>query len=622
MLLPFIFVLSSANITTQASQSNPLSTNKFYANFFLGNQNQPAFTHPYSLQWSKGGFATRSWGLAISHIDANQYAQGDPNTAIPGSPIRYFIAPIGIQSVVFSAKELGSSTVLTTDTLEAMSINVNLKPSSSSSSSIRFPLVQGMGFVTAAYKSLQPMLESGVGFREAVSVASPKGGVFKYRLTLQDGKVWLMYVMPDNGQDPKFSLSSGALVGPTGWSGAIQVAKNPTSSDSVYDTASGVYATTCTVSGSANGASGTYSLNFQKAGLSTGQKLLMFALPHHIQSFDSTTSSGKTSIILRTTTKGDATGVVADTWTLNESNLPVGMGFQPWSPSRGSASSYSSTAINAIINVASSEVKQDMGAQSNLDSMYYSGKALSKFATLIYTIRDIANQANVAAQGLAQLKTAFALFATNQQQFPLVYETAWKGLVSTASYVRNDPGVDFGNSYYNDHHFHYGYFVHAAAIVGYMDSTWLSQNKDWVNALVRDVSNPSKSDNYFPVSRSFDWYHGHSWAKGLFESGDSKDEESSSEDVMFAYALKMWGKTVGDSSMEARGNLMLSVLSRSLSNYFLMQSNNKVQPSNFIANKATGILFENKIDHTTYFGANFEYVEGIHSKSSLLLTDR
>jgi endoglucanase Acf2 len=38
----------------------------------------------------------------------------------------------------------------------------------------------------------------------------------------------------------------------------------------------------------------------------------------------------------------------------------------------------------------------------------------------------------------------------------------------------------------------------------------------------------------------FDWYHGHSFAKGLFESADGKDEESSSEDAFFAYAIKMW----------------------------------------------------------------------------------
>jgi endo-1,3(4)-beta-glucanase len=209
---------------------------------------------------------------------------------------------------------------------------------------------------------------------------------------------------------------------------------------------------------------------------------------------------------------------------------------------------------------------------------------------MIYTINDLAQNASLAQAGLARLKDAFAVFAQNRQQFPLVYETAWKGIVSTATYNSGDSGADFGNTYYNDHHFHYAYFVHAAAVIGYLDPSWLVANKDWVNALVRDYANPSANDTYFPVSRSFDWYHGHSWAKGLFESGDGKDEESSSEDAMAAYAIKMWGRTTGDANMEARGNLMLAVLARSLQNYFLMESSNINQPPRFIGNKVTGIV--------------------------------
>lgn len=108
--------------------------------------------------------------------------------------------------------------------------------------------------------------------------------------------------------------------------------------------------------------------------------------------------------------------------------------------------------------------------------------------------------------------------------------------------------------------------------------------------LVRDASNPSIHDKYFPFSRSFDWYHGHSFAKGLYESADSKDQESSSEDSFFSYALKMWGHVIGDHSMEARGNLMLAIQARSIKNYFLMESDNKIQPSSFIANKVAGIV--------------------------------
>ena len=135
-----------------------------------------------------------------------------------------------------------------------------------------------------------------------------------------------------------------------------------------------------------------------------------------------------------------------------------------------------------------------------------------------------------------------------------------------------------------------GYFIHTAAILAYLDPHWLPSNKDWVNTLVRDASNPSLQDNYYPFSRAFDWYHGHSFAKGLFESADSKDEESTSEDAFFSYALKMWGHVVGDASMEARGNLMLAIQRRTFDQYFLMQSNNTCQPRNFIDNKIAGIV--------------------------------
>lgn len=533
--------------------------------------------------------------MSISQIDANQRAYGPPNTAIPGSPVQYFINPIGIQSIIMSAMELGNRTILTSDGLEAFSANANLQPQAFSGSYIKFPLVQGMGFVTGIYTNLQPAIQSSVFFRNVVSSRSPRAGVFKYVITLEDGKQWLLYAMPSNGQDPAFRLVSNTLFqGPAGWSGTIQVAKNSGSAagEAVFDGSAGVYPVTATVAGSVNANTGTYQISWTKAGLSTCQPLVMFALPHHLSSFDSTTKAALTSISLTTTTKGNATAVVADSWTMVESALPNDMGFAPWTPSTGTRAVLSSQAASAILNAASKELAQDMSAQSNLNSMYYAGKALSKFATIVFAVNDIAQNPGLAQQGLAQLKAAFARFTTNQQMFPLVYDSVWGGIVSSASYhyKTGDAGADFGNTYYNDHHFHYGYFIHAAAIVGYLDTTWLAQNKDWVNALVRDAANPSLDDKFFPFSRSFDWYHGHSWAKGLFESGDSKDEESTSEDAMFAYAMKMWGKTVGDRSMEARGNLMLSILTRSFQNYFLLQSDNTVQPANFIGNKVTGIV--------------------------------
>ncbi|PMD46142.1 glycoside hydrolase family 81 protein [Hyaloscypha variabilis F] len=589
-------------------QQAPISTNKFYANFFLGSQTSGTWIHPYSIAWSKGGGSTQSWGMSISHIDADQRVYGPNATA---NPVEYFYNPVGIQSLVLSALELGASTNLSMDTVTAFSANVNLLPSAGAAPAIIFPLVQGMGFVTAIYNGGTPILQSGVLFSSITKAASsPMPGVTKYTIILEDGKTWLLYA---SGNAIDFTVVNNTLIQATSnFNGFIQIAKNPGGeAEALYDASCGVYATTATLSGSAKGATGTYTLSFSKAGTGSNM-LLMFALPHHAESFSPQTASAATSVQLQTTTKGLVTAVIADSWTMVE-NLPTTMGFVPWSPSTGAlVPSFSADTIQAILSVAQSEVSQNMSDQTNLNSMYYSGKALAKFAGIVYTIHNLLNDTALAQAGLNNLKESFALFASNTQQYPLVHETAWGGVVSTASYVTGNSGVDFGNTYYNDHHFHYGYFIYTASIIGTLDPTWLPANIAWVNTLVRDIANPSPLDPYFPVSRMFDWYHGHSWAHGLFETGDGKDEESSSEDTMSAYALKMWGHTIGDANLEARGNLQLAITARSLQNYFLYTSNNTIQPSNFIANKVSGILFENKIDHTTYFGTNPEYIEGIH----------
>ena len=121
------------------------------------------------------------------------------------------------------------------------------------------------------------------------------------------------------------------------------------------------------------------------------------------------------------------------------------------------------------------------------------------------------------------------------------------------------------------------YFVYTAAVIAQVDKSWLSEgnNRAWVNTLIRDYANPSSKDFEFPFSRSFDWYNGHSWAKGLFDSADGKDQESSSEDAFTSYALKMWGRAIGDANQELRGSLMLSIQARSFQYYYLMESDNK-----------------------------------------------
>jgi endo-1,3(4)-beta-glucanase len=419
-------------------QNSPLSTNKFYANFFLGSQTAPTWTHPYSLAWAKGGGSARSWGMSVSHIDANQRVFG-PNPA--ANPASYFINPNGIQSLVLSAAELGSSTIISTDSLTASSINVNLIPSAGAAPAITFPLVQGMGFVTGLYNGATPVVQTGVFFRNiSRSALSPKAGVTKYTFVLEDGKTWLLYAYSPSGLPLSLTVVSNSLAQSTSnWYGIIQLAKNPGgAAEALYDAACGAYATSAALSGSVNGTTGTYSISFTKAGL-TKTTLLMFALPHHIQSFSSVTQSCSSSIQLQTTTKGIATAVVADSWILVEPDMPLRMHFAPWSPTSGNKSTLSASVIATIQSAAVNELSQDMNQQTNLNSFYYAGKvvkiipkkryyanvnmqALAKFAGIVYVVNDIVKNPSLAQAGLAKLKAAFELFSSNKNQFPLVYE--------------------------------------------------------------------------------------------------------------------------------------------------------------------------------------------------------
>ncbi|KAG7124189.1 endo-1 like protein [Verticillium longisporum] len=594
------------------NSTTPLQTNKFFGNFLVGSQSAPAFTHPYSVAWAAGKGAAGSWGMAISHIEASQRVFGKARPG-EGGEASYFINPIGIQSLIVSSKDLGKDTIIATDSITAFSARVHLRPNATAMPDVSFPLVQGMAFVTAQFAGAVPVIQSGVFFRNVTKVtADPKPGVAKFNFHLEDGRTWRVYAYATKGDPLELQvINNGYAEAKNPFYGIIQVAKDPGNAEALYDEAAGVFPTTVVLSGSTRSKAGSYTFKFAKDGHQQGT-LVMYALPHHVESFDDTTRAAVREVKLQTTTKGIATAVMADQWTMVEPNLPLDMTFAPWDPERGTMTKMSDEARALIRGIAVQEASQNMAAQSDLDSMYFSGKALAKFAIMLTVINDLLEDKKLAEPALGKLKQAFARFAANKQKFPLVYERSWGGLVSSASYVTGNSGADFGNTYYNDHHFHYAYHVLAAAAIGHLDPSWIPENMAYVNLLVRDFANPSVHDMYFPQSRSFDWFHGHSWAQGLFESWDGKDQESSSEDVMQAYAIKMWGTVSGDAKMAARGNLMLSVQARSLQHYYLYTKDNKVEPAQFIGNKVAGILFENKIDHTTYFGANIEFIQGIH----------
>lgn len=62
-----------------------------------------------------------------------------------------------------------------------------------------------------------------------------------------------------------------------------------------------------------------------------------------------------------------------------------------------------------------------------------------------------------------------------------------------------DAGHNFGAGFYNDHHYHFGYHIYAAAVIAKFDAVWGRKFHQHVLMLVRDIANPSDDDKYFPT---------------------------------------------------------------------------------------------------------------------------
>lgn len=599
----------------------PIQTNKFYANLFLGGQDLMVYTYPYGMYWSK----TNYYGFGVQHTNVSNRVFGSQNTNNLGVSSYYF-NPTNNGEIILSATEFGQNSMnMAVSGMTEMAANVKLSTTPGDTINyLEIPIVQGMGFITGIYNGdLVPELNSLYGIRtlELEQSDALSSNVLKYRATLFNGVEWLIYItLPTEDDEFEFAAEdSYHLKASKSVDGLIiQVAIAPeTSKDQFYDAAAGMYVTDATIKGSVScSSSASYLFVYQTAGTSSSGNPIIFVLPHHLQTLTST--SGATGITVASQTKGEMSGFLTKQLSFSET-IDKNIQFLPYLAGRTGALSYSADQLTLLATAANDELAVDIASTvANMNSNYFSGKVIDKYAQILLVVSDIIKDEAVTNETLADMKEAFETFLNNQQYYPLMYDTKFGGITSTAA-QNGDDGADFGSAYYNDHHFHYGYFVHAAAVVGYIDKklggTWAQDHKDWVNSLVRDVANPSRSDLYFPVSRSFSWYDGHSWAAGLYESNDGKNQESSSEDIHFAYGMKLWGSVIEDYSMEARGGLMLSIMSRAFNLYFYYKSDNTVQPQQILPNKVSGIFFENKVDYTTYFGTpdqHPEYVHGIH----------
>lgn len=97
--------------------------------------------------------------------------------------------------------------------------------------------------------------------------------------------------------------------------------------------------------------------------------------------------------------------------------------------------------------------------------------------------------------------------------------------------------VSYDSDAFNDHHFHYGYFTYAAALLCMEDGDFARDYGELLTMIAKDYANWDRNDRRFPFMRTFAPWNGHSWAGGLGDPGNDNGngQESTSE------AMQSWG---------------------------------------------------------------------------------
>jgi endo-1,3(4)-beta-glucanase len=128
---------------------------------------------------------------------------------------------------------------------------------------------------------------------------------------------------------------------------------------------------------------------------------------------------------------------------------------------------------------------------------------------------------------------------------------------------------------------------------------------------VRDYANPSRNDPYFMFTRNKDWFTWHSWAAGLYEFADNRNQESTSEGINAYYAVSLLGKASNNKNLDDFGRLLTAMEVISTKAYWQMPTYNTVYPEKFRKNLMVGILWSTKVEYSTFFGGNAEFIHGI-----------
>ncbi len=189
---------------------------------------------------------------------------------------------------------------------------------------------------------------------------------------------------------------------------------------------------------------------------------------------------------------------------------------------------------------------------------------------------------------------------SNEVAFLFYYNQTWSAMLGYPAGHGQDVNI-------NDHHFHWGYFIHAASFLEQFESGWASQWGDMINLLVRDAASPNRDDNLFPFLRNFSPYAGHCWANGFATFPQGNDQESTSESMQFNSSLIHWGSVTGNDSIRDLGIYLYTTEQSAVEEYWFDQYNRNFKPNQqySLVSRVWGNSYDNGTFWTSDIAASY-----------------
>ena len=234
---------------------------------------------------------------------------------------------------------------------------------------------------------------------------------------------------------------------------------------------------------------------------------------------------------------------------------------------------------------------------------YWGGKGLTQMALYMMMAREMGKK-EVFDQCRKRLKEAMVNWLT--------YTPGEKNSFF-ARYDRWGAMVGYGTSYdsdtFNDHHFHYGYFTLAGALLAMVDDDFRDNYGEMLRLVAKDYANWDREDTKFPLFRTFDPWAGHSFAGGMGD-GNGNGQESSSEAMQSWGGLYMLGVALGDDEMRDAGIFGWLSEARGTAEYWFDRHRDNIDYEKF-KHPYNSNLTCHGVGYWTYFGYQNLYMQGI-----------